>query len=115
MWGEIVTSPAVLGVGGKGCRMGVGVLQEVGMRMEISNLRGFKIDDGGIVYMSELILRRNGNRIKMEKCKEKRRNRPCGQGKSNRQVSPASQLTLLSALFKTQERRPGEISRLILT
>lgn len=101
MWGEIVTSPAVLGVGGKGCRMGVGVLQEVGMRMEISNLRGFKIDDGGIVYMSELKLRRNGNRIKMEKYKEKRRNRPCGQGKSNMQVSPASQLTFLSVLFKT--------------
>lgn len=53
MRGEIVTSPAVLGVGGKGCRMGFGVLQEVGMRMEISNLCAFKIDEVGIVYMSE--------------------------------------------------------------
>lgn len=43
MRGEIVTSPAVLGVGGKGCRMGFGVLQEVGMRMEISNLCALKL------------------------------------------------------------------------
>lgn len=33
--------------------MGVGVLQEVGMRMERSNLQAFKIDDGGIIYISE--------------------------------------------------------------
>lgn len=107
MWGEIVTSPAVLGVGGKGCRMGVGVLQEVGMRMEISNLRGFKIDDGGIVYMSELILRRNGNGIKMEKYKEKRRNRPCGQGKSNKQAGVPSKPTDISFSTIQNHRRGG--------